>query len=565
MLKKLALILIAAVLLSGAKPYTIMIYMNGSDLESEHGLATDDIVEMLESGLKSEVANLVIFTGGTLRWLNDVMQDGQSAIWDIEDGYIYEVARLGALNMGDPHTLADFLLFAMENYPADKYGLIMWDHGGGSIAGFGHDEVFYDDYLSLVDMDYAFELAGLRTNKLEFLGFDTCLMGSVEMALIASDYAKYFIASEDLEPGEGWDYRILGVLNDKPAISGGELGVYIVDSFMDFFGEDSDEILTLSVVDLSRVAPVMDALGALMERCRDNLSEDEMRYFRAFAKRRGLTKTFGAGSYRDSDSDMVDIGDMATRLGDLFPEETNAVLAALNHAVLYNRHNSDVDLGGLSSYYIYAGKQNADGFIQTYKSLGMDESYTKYLRDFADLLTGTAAVTRSGGRRVAEFDYGSIMRVELALLREMEDGQAAISGLLPIDMAYEPQDAIWPTINGHYVMLCEINRTAHRVYHAVPGRHNGQDCDIIVCYDIHGQNGKVLGTRSDDGMVVQKGLDPIRPGDTLAFYHKRPGQGLILGPEFTINSPLQIKPAPPANSHFGLLLTDAAGNEVFVY
>jgi hypothetical protein len=116
------------------KPYTIMLYMNGSDLETESGAATDDLIQILESGLDSRNAHFIVFTGGTKRWQNDVVPANKCVLWEIADGYIYETAGVGKVNMGDPGTLASFISFGLANYPADKYGLIMWDHGGGSIA-----------------------------------------------------------------------------------------------------------------------------------------------------------------------------------------------------------------------------------------------------------------------------------------------------------------------------------------------------------------------------------------------------------------------------------------------
>ena len=150
----------------GIKPYTIMIYMNGSDLESDFGAATTDLLEILDSGLDSRHANVIILTGGTRRWLNDVIPETECLIWEVEDGWLNEVSSMGKVSMGEPDTLRDFILYGYENYPAKKYGLILWDHGGGSIAGFGHDEKFNDASLTLLDMKQAFEEAGLRENKL---------------------------------------------------------------------------------------------------------------------------------------------------------------------------------------------------------------------------------------------------------------------------------------------------------------------------------------------------------------------------------------------------------------
>ncbi|MCL2406653.1 MAG: clostripain-related cysteine peptidase [Defluviitaleaceae bacterium] len=481
------------------KPYTIMVYMNGSDLESEHGMGTDDIIEMLESGLCSSAANLILFTGGTLRWLNNVVPPVDCVIWEIADGWMYELENLGKQNMGDWRTLADFIVFSMQNYPAERYGLIMWDHGGGSIAGFGHDEIFDDDNLSLLDMARAFGFAGLMDTPLEFLGFDSCLMATVEMAVTAAPFAKYLIASEDLEPAEGWDYTFLRHLNGGD-LDGHDIGVIIVDYFMDYFDDEvfAEETLHLSVVDLDKVDKVMLELGSLMEVCRGYLDANQVPTFRALAGRRGVTKTFGIGSPRDNESDMVDIADMLTHLADIFPYETAAVYTALDEAVLYSRDNADVTLGGLSVFYIYGGKDLADISLSTYSDLEMDYDYTKYLKEFAELL--------------------------LTVGKDERPNRSVLRG----------------KINGHTVRLYEVGRTAGTVRYAIPARKDGEDCDVYVAFSENYPYGKILGVKYEYGFILQKGYGEIDIGDMLSFYYESGNGTWLCGEEFVVNEPLEL-------------------------
>ncbi|MCL2203094.1 MAG: clostripain-related cysteine peptidase [Defluviitaleaceae bacterium] len=468
------------------KPYTIMIYMNGSDLESDFGAATDDLVEILDAGLDSRNAHVVILTGGTKRWMNDAIPEGECVIWEMVDGHLYEVESMGERNMGHPDTLRDFIYFGLKHFPAEKVGLILWDHGGGSIAGFGHDERFVEGTLTLPDMYKAFSEAGLRDQKLEFLGFDACLMGTVEMAVLASDFARVMIASEDLEPGDGWDYAFLGVLNENPHMDGFALGKVIVDTFMDFYGVNSDEILTLSVIDLARVKPVMDAMGRLVAR-------DWA--FRPMAIRRANTKTFGEGSPRDNYADMVDIGDMAVQLKDLFPRESAAVLRALKNCVVYNRHNSDVELYGLSTFYVYGGKSVGEESLRMYSALGMDADYTRFLHAFFDGLV----------RYKKDAD---IAHREWVLWEPITEDVYRMAGLAQ----EEHRDSLWPHIYGHWVSLFPVASTKGNMLYAIPVRINGRDADIITT------TSRIKGIRHRDGNVIQKGYDPIQPGDMISFY-----------------------------------------------
>ena len=366
----------------------------------------------------------------------------------------------------------------------------MWDHGGGSIVGFGHDEKFNNDSLTLLEIIQAFEMATMP--KLEFLGFDACLMATVEMAVLAQDYAKTLIASEDLEPGDGWDYRFLSILNQDPHISGEALGKVIVDSFMDFFPPDTQEILNLSVVDLAHANAVMNALGELMASAVAQMEHN----FNTLARLRSFTKTFGEGSPRDNYSDMVDLGDMAVMLQELFPTEAAALLNALETAVVYNRNNSEIPVWGLSTFYIYGGKSIGKNSLQTYATLNMDQAYTIYLNKFFTKLLNPNE---------------EIASTELALLQPIAKGIYQKQGL-----AQELNTDLWPKINGHHAILFPVAVTQNVTQYATPAMVNGEDVDIIIA----SSNGHttILGYREINN-PIQKGHDPILPGDLVRMYY----------------------------------------------
>jgi hypothetical protein len=320
------------------------------------------------------------------------------------------------------------------------------------------------------------------------------------MAIVASPFARIMVASEDLEPGDGWDYGFLRVLNDKPDLCGAGLGKIIVDTFMDFYGPDSDEILSLSVVDLARVQPVMDSMGRLMVLGSETLAQNRIQPgFSCLATRRAATKTFGEGSPRDNYSDMVDVGDMALQLADLFPGEAEAVLNALQGCVTYNRHNSDIELHGLSTYYVYGGKSVGEKSLRTYSALEMDTDYTRYLHDFFDGLVR---------HRPSGDENADIVRREWVLWEPITEDVYRMAGLAGCDT-----EGLWPHIYGHSVSLFPIACTVRGRQYAIAANVNGRDADIIVA-----ASGRIKGVRHRDGNVIQKGYDPIEPGDCIALY-----------------------------------------------
>lgn len=213
---------------TSGESYTFMIFMNGTDLESEYledfgevmGAASEDLKEMMEIGSTEDV-NIVVETLGTNEWLLEDNDPSQNQRWLVQEGYLEHLEDLGNKNLGDSETLADFIVWSIENFPANRYVLDLWNHGGGPLGGFGIDEQNDGDSLSLLQITEALEMAYEETGEiLEIIGFDACLMGSLEVAYAVSPYANYFVGSEELEPSHGWNYRaIFSELTADPTMS----------------------------------------------------------------------------------------------------------------------------------------------------------------------------------------------------------------------------------------------------------------------------------------------------------------------------------------------------------
>lgn len=108
--------------------------------------------------------------------------------------------------MGDPETLKGFLNYAEENYPADHKMLLFWNHGGGSVSGVSFDENYEMDSLVLDELSAVMKDVYGDKKPFEVVGFDTCLMATVDTANVFQNYASYMVASEETEPGNGWLY-----------------------------------------------------------------------------------------------------------------------------------------------------------------------------------------------------------------------------------------------------------------------------------------------------------------------------------------------------------------------
>ena len=172
----------------GEDKVTLMVYMVGSDLESDGGAASEDIAEM--TAANADNINITLQTGGAAAWENASISDGKTERHIIKNGELQNVANLGETQMTSPNTLTDFIKWSASNYPADRYELLLWNHGGGTALGFGYDEMYPDDMLSLSQIGNALSYSGI---KFDIVGFDACLMGTIETAYMLEPYADYLV------------------------------------------------------------------------------------------------------------------------------------------------------------------------------------------------------------------------------------------------------------------------------------------------------------------------------------------------------------------------------------
>jgi hypothetical protein len=166
---------------------------------------------------------------------------------DLSTIHSEQVADLGEVNMADPNTLVDFATWAIQTYPADKYVLILSDHGMGWPGGWTDPTSSgrrapnvpiaeaVGNQMFLMEMDDAF--GKIRSNtgidKFELIGLDACLMSSVEVLSALAPHSHYAVASEEVEPSLGWAYTdFLGALQQDPGMTGADLGQVIVDSYI---------------------------------------------------------------------------------------------------------------------------------------------------------------------------------------------------------------------------------------------------------------------------------------------------------------------------------------------
>ncbi len=372
---------------NGRDTATIMVYMCGTDLESRSGMGTSDLQEMLAADLGQNI-NLLVYTGGCKGWKNNLVSSSNNQIWQVRDGGMVCLQKdLGSVPMTDPDTLTGYIQWCAKNYPADRYELIFWDHGGGSISGYGYDEKFASSgSMGLAGINTALKNAGVT---FDFIGFDACLMATAETALMLTPYADYLIASEETEPGVGWYYTNwlteFGKNTSKPTI---EIGQKIVDDFVDVCAQKCrGQLTTLSVIDLAELEKTVPAkLTAFAQSTSQLIQAKE---YQTVSGARSGAREFA----QSSRIDQIDLVHLARNLG---TAEGKALADALLSAVKYNRTSCNMtNAYGVSIYFPYQKLSNVDRAVASYQQIGMDAEYARCIKQFASLeVSGQAA---SGG------------------------------------------------------------------------------------------------------------------------------------------------------------------------
>ena len=541
--------------------WAIYWYLCGSDLETDAGCASADLEELARVDLPENIS-VIIQTGGAIEWHNGIDPEVSSRYLYNSDGFTL-VDEQPLANMGDAETLEDFLRFCNEEYPADRQAVIFWNHGGGSVAGVAFDELHGFDSLTLQEIGEAFAAAETANGKkYELVGFDACLMATIDTAAALGDYADWFVASQEIEPGIGWAYDVFFQdLADNPGMNGAELGKAICDSYYAACEEiGQSDIVTLSVIDLSQIAPLVNAYDAMGTEALAGAGMSPT-YINAFGRAARSAENYGGNNASEGYANMVDLGSLTTQAGEaLLPVTSEALLSALENAVYYQVQGYyRQQASGLSCYFNYNGDyENYMGFADE----GISPAFAYYF-DYAlsgavsdemiEYLSAAAPVYSEeeilpqtietpDAAELEDFPVSVIdeQYVELSLGSELADSLAGVYFHLAyidiesniavflgldndLDANWESgvfQDnfrGVWGSIDEQLVYMEISEETADYQLYAVPVLCNGEEYTMIVSYIYSTENYQILGLRRgiDEYGMADKNIRPLIPGDIL--------------------------------------------------
>ncbi len=328
--------------------WTVLFYLCGTDLETGGGMASINLKEIMQTVPDGQV-NFLMETGGTARWQADELgldidEDKLQRYSYSEEGFVHE-ANLPLKNMANAETLTEFINWGTENYPAKKYMLVAWDHGGGSAKGLIVDELYDNAIMTVEDFGRA-----LRQSNTEFevVLLDACLMAGIEVAQALQPSAHYLIASEETVPGAGTAYNTwLQQLYDHPTEDGYRFSQMFCDTVEQKYAEAQSTqkgSVTFSALDLSKLDTVNDAYEALFLRLSDLL--DEPAQYNRFAYLTGNTEQY-SGTY------MLDLYDWVRRGQSVLGAEVSEnMMDSIKDMVISSvRGENHVYSQGLSFYY----------------------------------------------------------------------------------------------------------------------------------------------------------------------------------------------------------------------
>ncbi|MBR3335187.1 MAG: hypothetical protein IKG23_12930 [Clostridia bacterium] len=563
--------------LAAAETATVLVYMCGTDLQED---ACEDLIEMASADPPEDM-NIVVLAGGAKEWSLDLLKGNTRNLLSFQSE-ADEPDNWGRKSMGSPESLREFLEYGLTEFPADRTVVILWDHGAGSEGGVCFDETANDDGLTVVEINEVLEslektVPGYHIN---IFGCDACMMGTYEMAAMLSHHnIDYYVASEELEPGIGWNYTAwLETLKNDPSVSDEELCGSIIESYMEAgVANDPYDYLTLSAVKLSEIG----ALEKSMEQFATVMS-GEIEGGNLTAVRRGRSRMYTFGSFADGSWDMVDLGAVLDAYAQFDPDTASEAKRCLSKAVILSSQTDNLGTCcGLSILVPQDTAREFDEYKDGFDLTDVIPNWVSFVNDYVDrLIGGSYSCSVSGtcqfnsgsgfGEAVSfvpfswyggslswneeEECYGSEIEAEEYAITDGDAGFTVqlsqedlanldyVEGMLMMDLSEENQvcyvdfgtmqnnlidwntgtvvslyDGTWPVFGGQPVPLYDQTANENSRRSLIPVKLNGEYTYLVVVFPAGSIEGRVIGANAgyDANGLPIRNVTKLQPGDTI--------------------------------------------------
>ena len=547
-------------------------YLCGSDLESNYGSASADLNELLSVSLPEGI-RVVVETGGTKNWQKDEISADQLTRYLYDNKGFHKLEELEQADMGKPETLADFLEYCLTEHAAEHSLLIFWDHGAGSLGGVSFDANYSMDGLTLSELDQAFSkvrdsMPGQKEKLVDMIGFDACLMATIDTLAVCADYADWMVASQETEPVYGWAYdSILRRLAAEADIQPEQLGVEICDSYMDScLRHEKADKATLALMKLDEAKSLKEAYedsGSLMFRAaiQENAAAESI------ARAAGQTKSYGTNAQLQGYTNMVDLLQLTEQsLGAIDTAEADYQLKklrqALNYCVIY-QVTGELDEGscGLSCYYpldrdmrgfrgyrrqtgsadkdmtflyeyLLNGSMNEEILTHieekgysleqeaytpvTIHELGLETVCPVWIRDEEDAYVLVFDAGEEAVRHIAGVStHFSIQEADTGMLYSFGDSMVLSDWEYGTFFAYAPV-FIW-TLEGHRIHTLLMDSGEYGAVYAIPAMLNGEKIFLRMVSNSDETEARVEGFFHESGVpyMMDRESDGLKEGDEL--------------------------------------------------
>lgn len=356
------------------KSWTVLIYMCGGSDETQSGTASDKLSELMSVEYPANVT-AAVQTGGSERWHTRGVYSDYSQRFEAGSGTMYLADQAVAADMGDYHTLSDFLTWGTSNYKADKYMLILSGTGGGGVNGMLSDELYENSSLSLEEISYAMSLCG---RKFDIVGLDASLMGGLETAASLSTFADYLVSPQTCQRADSWDYgEILSYISANPSAEADEVGRIMCDTYYNNCVKNGDEKdAAMSVTDMSKISALTQAFDGMAG---DMLvSTDLLSGCAAMSDAIRGVRIYGGGTVDEGYSNLIDLGDLALKIREYVGNTAEMLINALNDAVVYRVCGER--LKNSSGMNVYYPLQADNDELQEYMEIAVSNKYKEFLR-----------------------------------------------------------------------------------------------------------------------------------------------------------------------------------------
>ena len=571
------LILAAGIAAASAETTTLLVYMCVTDLQED---ACEDMLEMAEVD-DGDAINIVILAGGAKEWELEGLEGNSRTLIVLDNGDAEEWDDWGRKSMGSTESLEQFLQYGFEEYRADRMVVILWDHGAGSEGGICFDETAGDDGLTMVEINEA--LSRMEKKIPDFhinvFGCDACMMATYEMAAMLSEHpVDYFVASEELEPGTGWDYTaLLTALKKNPSMTDEALCNSIIDSYMKAgLRNDPDDYMTLSAVRLTG----MQALRDSMEEFADVMS-GQIQGGNLASVRRGRSRMYTFGSFDDGSWDMVDLGSALDIYAQFDAEKAAEAKRCLKAVIVGNRQTDNLDpCCGLS---ILIPQDTTDTFDEYRDGMNLTDvipNWIGFVNQYVSQLTGGSYHLTSADTSQISMDSFSVSGYtstssyfnwmnwdeQSGNYSEMPEEEAEIpitdgtqgftatlpkddlayldyvEGMLLIDLSDEDMecyvdfgtmqnnlvdwdtgrvvslyDGTWPVFGGVPVPLYDQSNNGNSRRSLIPVKLNGEYTYLVVVFPAGSTEGRIMGANAgyDQNGLPIRNVTKLKPGDVI--------------------------------------------------